>query len=139
MPTRGERAESVLALLDSTVLIDYLRGCSAVERVHALRERDDIPATSAINVDEIVRGLRPGEEPAVRALVDGLIVLPIDTDVAWTAGHWRRSYADRGVTLWQADCLIAATARHNAARLCTGNPEDFPMPEVSVEHWPAGV
>jgi hypothetical protein len=24
-------------------------------------------------------------------------------------------------------------------RLASGNPKDFPMPELTVEHWPAGA
>jgi len=44
----------------------------------------------------------------------------------------------RGVTLAQADCLIAAAAVGVGARLATGNRKDFPMPELSVEHWPVG-
>ena len=63
---------------------------------------------------------------------------PIDRTAAKTAGTWRRAYATEGVTLYQADCLIAASAQRIGARLATGNPSDFPMDEVSVEHWPVG-
>jgi predicted nucleic acid-binding protein len=51
---------------------------------------------------------------------------------------WRREFAGRGVTLWQADCLVAATALVHHAALVTGNPKDFPIPGLDVEHWPVG-
>lgn len=69
------------------------------------------------------------------ALIDYLIT----AEVGWSAGRWRSAaYAARGVTLWQADCLVAATAAQAAGVLVTGNPEDFPMGEVQVDHWPVG-
>jgi predicted nucleic acid-binding protein len=34
--------------------------------------------------------------------------------------------------------LIAAAAAGVGARLITGNPKDFPMDEITVEHWPVG-
>ena len=63
-------------------------------------------------------------------------MLPVDEPIARTAGTWRREFASRGITLWQGDCLIAAAAAGHGARLCTGNPKDFPM--LDVEHWPVG-
>jgi predicted nucleic acid-binding protein len=42
------------------------------------------------------------------------------------------------VRLDQADCLIAAAAVGVGARLATGNPDDFPMPELEVEDWAVG-
>jgi predicted nucleic acid-binding protein len=48
------------------------------------------------------------------------------------------SFLGHGVTLSQADCLIAAAAAGVGARLITGNLRDFPMDEVTVEHWPVG-
>jgi predicted nucleic acid-binding protein len=128
----------VLCVLDSTVLIDFLRGRPAVERVRSLRARGDVPATTAINVDEIVRGLRPSETDAAQRLFGGLVVLPVGAPAGWRAGTWRRDFAASGVTLFQADCLIAAAAHLNGAVLVTGNPTDFPMPELRVEHWPVG-
>jgi len=128
----------VLRVLDSTVLIDFLRGRPAVGRVARLRDSDDVPATTAINVEEIVRGLHLAEIDSARRLFDGLIVLPIDAGVAWQAGVWRRSFAARGITLYQADCLVAAAAWSNHATLVTGNAKDFPMDEIVVEHWPVG-
>lgn len=104
----------------------------------ALRRGGDVPATTAINVEEIVRGLRPAETEAARGLFTGLVVLPVDGRAAWRAGAWRRDHAARGVTLRQADCLIAATAMVHEATLVTGNPRDFPMDGVAVEHWPVG-
>lgn len=128
----------VLRILDSTVLIDYLRGRPAVARVAALHDAGDIAATTAINVEEIVRGLRPAEVEAAATLFTGLVVLPIDKRAAWQAGEWRRTFASKGVTLWQADCLIAATAANHGGSLVTANTRDFPMPEVDVVHWPVG-
>jgi predicted nucleic acid-binding protein len=69
----------VLAVLDSTVLIDFLRGRPAVDRVGRLRQTGDTPATTAINIEEIVRGMRKQEASAVDALVDGLVILAVDT------------------------------------------------------------
>lgn len=54
------------------------------------------------------------------------------------AGEWRRGFAARGVTLWQADCLIAAVACLHGATLATGNPKDFPMQDLALVHWPVG-
>jgi len=128
----------VLRVLDTTVLIDYLRGRPAVRRVAVLRGAGDVPATTAINVEEVVRGLRPSEVSAAETLFRGLVVLPVDAAAARRAGEWRRDFSARGITLFQADCLVAATALVNRGALATGNPKDFPMPELPVDHWPVG-
>jgi len=127
-------------LLDTTVLIDVLRGRpGAVERLHQLRSQDDTPFTSAVNVEEVVRGLRPTEEPTASGLMQGLRLAPLGRGEGEVAGRWRRSFAERGVTLAQADCLVAAAALGVGARLATGNPKDFPMEELAVDHWPVGA
>ena len=128
----------MLVLLDTTVLIDYLRGQPAVDRVNALLARGDTPCTSAVNVEEITRGLRASEAAAAESLFDGLRVLPIRQPEGQQAGKWRRQFAAQGVTLSQADCLIAAAAHAVDAVLATGNPRHFPMGGLEVKHWPVG-
>jgi predicted nucleic acid-binding protein len=133
----GRRVGAVL--LDTTVLIDLLRGTSgARRRLRELREGGDEAWACAINVEETVRGLRGDELAATRSLLDGLRIAPLGRQEGWRAGEWRRGHAEQGVTLAQADCLIAAAAVGVRARLATGNPKHFPMPDVRVEHWPAG-
>lgn len=127
-------------LLDTTVVIDLLRGREdALVRLRALRDAGDAPYVCAINVEETVRGLRPEERDRVRALFEGLREAPLGSSEGWVAGEWRRDFAARGVTLSQADCLVAASAAAIGGRLATGNPKDFPIGGVSVEHWPVGV
>lgn len=127
-------------LLDTTVLIDLLRGRrQALARLRTLRSAGDTVHVSAINVEETVRGLRPGEREAAQRLFSGLRTIPLGEREGWRAGEWRRGYAERGRTLAQADCLVAAAAVGAGARLATGNPKDFPFRELSVEHWPAGA
>lgn len=125
-------------LLDTTVLIDVLRGRRAAERLRRLRRQRLPLLTTAINVEEISRGLRAKEEPAAQLLFTGLGIVPIRRREAELAGRWRREHAGAGITLHQADCLIAACAVSADARLATGNPRHFPMSEVDVETWPVG-
>jgi hypothetical protein len=126
-------------LFDTTVLIDVLRGRSAGDRVRRLRAGgEDVPYVCVINVEELIRGLRSGEEDNINRLLDGLRLAPVARAEAERAGTWRRAFGERGVTLSQADCLIAAAAHGVGATLVTGNPKDFPMDEVVVEHWPVG-
>jgi predicted nucleic acid-binding protein len=125
-------------VLDTTVLIDALRGRPAADRIEELMARDELLLSTAINVEEVVRGLRPEEQQAADLLFTGLRILPIRRAEAERAGRWRREFAGRGITLHQADCLIAAAAHLAGARLATANVKDFPMPGLTVEEWAVG-
>lgn len=125
-------------LLDSTVLIDALRGRPAATRLAGLRRAGVEPWVCAVSVEEIWRGLRSSEEPVARRLCHGLRLAPLGVTEGVRAGTWRRDFAGRGLTLHQADCLIAAAAVGIGAALATGNVDDFPMSELAVEHWEVG-
>lgn len=126
-------------LLDTTILIDALRGRAAAARLRRMRTSDEVPFVCAINVEELVRGLRPDEGGPAGRFLAGLRIAPLGREEGWLAGRWRREHAARGITLTQADCLIAAAAAGVDAVLATGNPKDFPVPQVVVEHWPVGA
>lgn len=126
-------------LLDTTVLIDVLRGRPVVERVRGLRRRGDVPYVCAVNVEEVARGLSGAEQDRAARLFAGVRTAPLGASEGHLAGRWRREFAERGVTLGQADCLVAAAAQGIGARLATGNPSDFPMPGLEVEHWAVGT
>jgi predicted nucleic acid-binding protein len=137
----AESADTSLSgvLLDTTALIDALRGRAAAARIRRLRASGDRPYTCAINVEELFRGVRPNEEASVSRLLNGLRLAPLGRIQGEQAGRWRRQFAARGVTLSQADCLVAAAAMGVGARLATGNPRDFPMRGLPVDHWPVGA
>jgi predicted nucleic acid-binding protein len=125
-------------VLDTTVLIDALRGRPAADRIEELMANREVLLTTAVNVEEIVRGLRPAEQEAADLLLTGLRIIPVRRKEAERAGRWRREFAGRGIILHQADCLIAAAAYGAGGRLATANVKDFPMPELTVEEWVAG-
>ncbi len=127
-----------ILLLDSTVLIDVLRGASATRRLAELQASGAPPFVCAVNVEEVWRGARPPEIDGIRNLLTGLRVAPLGGPEGELAGRWRREFAERGTTLSQADCLIAAATVGVGARLATGNPSHFPMAELDVEVWPTG-
>ncbi len=126
-------------LLDTTVLIDALRGRPAARRLVSLRRSGVEPWACAISVEEIWRGLLPTEEKRARRLFDGLRMAPLGVAEGMRAGRWRREFAARGVTLHQADCLIAAAAVRVGAALATANVGDYPMAAVELMPWPVGA
>lgn len=126
-------------LLDTTVVIDILKERPrTTDRFLALQAQGDVPHVCAVTVEEVSSWLRANERDRVTALFEGLAPAPLGIAEGRLAGWWRRSYRTRGRTLAQADTLIAAAAVGIGARLATGNPKDFPMPDLAVEHWPSG-
>lgn len=125
--------------MDTTVLIDVLRGyAGATRRLDALQTTGDFPCICAITAEEISFQLRPRERERLADLIEGLGTAPLGIAEGRIAGWWRRDFKKRGITLSQADLLIAAAAYGLGGRLATGNPKDFPITEIAVEHWPVG-
>jgi predicted nucleic acid-binding protein len=113
-----------MMLLDTTVLIDVLRGDPAAR--DWLRSLNGVPACSEISRVEVLRGLRHRERQAAETLMRLLHWVSLDEEVARTAGElgrtWRRSHA-----LSTPDLVIAATAQVLGAALATSNVRHFPM------------
>jgi predicted nucleic acid-binding protein len=62
-------------LLDTTALIDALRGRDAADRIRQLRAAGDRPYVCAVNVEELFRGLLPADKAAATRLLNGLRIL----------------------------------------------------------------
>ena len=76
----------------------------------AMQRTGETPYVSAVNVEELVRGIRPGERHALGRLLNGLRLAPLGRGEGELAGEWRRAFAGQGTILSQSDCLIAAAA-----------------------------
>lgn len=127
-------------LLDTTVLVDWLRGRETVRRrLDEAWARGDDAYVCAVSIEEVARGIHRTEESGFEQLLAGLLVAPLGIPEGRLAGWWRRTLARRGRTLSQADALIAAAAVGVGARVATANLGDFRIPNVAVEHWPSGT
>lgn len=117
-------------LLDTDVLIDYLRG--EPKAIAYLEERTESLMLSAMTVAELFAEVREGEE---RRTLEGFLrvfeIAAISPQIAERGGLLRRDYK-RGYNTGLADAIIAATAEHERASLVTLNDKHFPMLEDVV-------
>ena len=114
-------------LVDTSVLVDHLRGYAPATESLALLIREGRPrAASVLSRTEILRGVPQRQLPAWSALADVLTWLPVDMTVADRAGdladRFRRSHASIDIV----DFLIAATVELTGADLWTRNVRHFP-------------
>ncbi|PKL95954.1 MAG: VapC toxin family PIN domain ribonuclease [Gammaproteobacteria bacterium HGW-Gammaproteobacteria-8] len=116
-------------LIDTDVLIDFLRGHSAA--VAWLNACQQPPMIAVITVAELHAGMREGEEAALDALIESFDMVEIDAAIARRGGDLRRRFGpSHGTGL--ADALIAACAQSVNASLVTLNTRHFPMMERLV-------
>jgi predicted nucleic acid-binding protein len=117
----------VTALVDTSVLIDYLRGHEGAADVLE-RERAAAPLhASEMTRLEILAGMRAAEEGGTRLLLSTLIWHPVDTEVAEEAGTLGRQWLPSHHTIDGADLAIAAMVIRTGSRLLTLNIRHFPM------------
>ena len=115
-------------VVDSSVLIDHLRGHRPAARVlRAAVERGDEVWGVVITRAEVRAGMRPTELGATERLLDGIEWLEVDVQLADLAGDIAREYGRSHPGLQLADCLIAAGTAILDAELITTNVRHFPM------------
>lgn len=115
-------------LVDTSVLIDHLRGEDAARRALAGAVRGSHRlACSTVTKVEVLAGMRPVEEPATRRLLSVLEWLPVDDAVAERAGLLANHYLRSHPGVDPVDFIVAATAEVQDAALWTRNVKHFPM------------
>ncbi|MEA2372996.1 MAG: hypothetical protein QOH12_3390 [Solirubrobacteraceae bacterium] len=115
------------ALVDTSVLIDYLRGHQgAADLLEAERSASPLHASEMTKL-EILAGMRSSEEEDTRLLLGTLVWHPLGTEVAEKAGALGRRWLPSHGTIDGADLVIAATAMLSDLRLLTRNVRHFPM------------
>ena len=115
------------ALVDTSVLIDYLRGHAGAGDVLERERAADVLHASEITRIEVLAGMRPTEEDDTRALLSTLVWHPVDSEIAEEAGALGRRWLPSHQTIDSADLAIAATVVRTDARLLTRNVRHFPM------------
>jgi predicted nucleic acid-binding protein len=118
----------VSALLDTSVLVDYLRGVEpARELLRSAFEREEVVAASVLTRIELSIGMRPAERSATDALVGALWWLAVDDAITERADALARRYARSHSGIDAVDYCIAASALVNGLALWTLDVRHFPM------------
>jgi predicted nucleic acid-binding protein len=126
----------VRLVLDSTFLIDHLRGVDvASETLAHIFENGDEPIVTEVIVCEVRAGLLPEAERHLVALLEPMEFVQPDPATAMRAGRWRAELRARGRTLSLADPLIAAAADSMGATVLTRNVRDFALTPVPVRTY----
>ena len=116
-------------VLDTDVLIDYLRGLrSAAAFVEKLGREGAALATTAVNLFELAWGaykLGEGRLRDVQKLAGALAVLSLSEREALKAGEEMGYLESLGAPVDLRDVLIGVIARENGASVATGNVRHF--------------
>ena len=114
-----------MILLDTDILVDFLRGYS--KAVSYVKAHTDRIILSSIVVAELYAGIRDNTELIeLDELVSLFTVVPVTPDLAKAGGLYKGDYKkSHGIGL--ADAIMAATAESQDAELKTLNIKHYPM------------
>ena len=115
-------------LVDTDILIHFLRGSEKARDVLSGYLEDSDILCSVVTVAEIHAGMKPQEREKTLDLLESLGVVEITAKIAEKAGQYKRTIKSHSLDL--DDCFIAATAYEKKALLLTGNGKHYPMNDL---------
>ena len=118
-------------LIDTDVLIDFLRGKDGALDLLKSFPDDSISCCSVVTVGELFAGMLGSEKEKTVELIDSLEIIPIDRGIAELAGKIKKDTKSHKIEL--DDCFIAATSLIHNAELVTGNYKHYPVKGLRVK------
>ena len=116
------------ALVDTSILIDHLRGVAAAR---ALLESELLAGeplfASVLTKTEILAGMRPRELAPTTALLAAVVWIEVTDAIAEGAGRLANTYLRSHPNVDLVDYVIASTREDLAVPLWTLNVRHFPM------------
>ncbi len=119
-------------LIDSDVIIWFLRGRKETISLLEKLGRAGIPACSPISIIEVRLGMKKDEEKETSQFLDSLEIYPLDRKIANLAGEFMRRYKKKGVTPETPDAIIGATCILHNLTLVTYNIKHYPFKELKI-------
>lgn len=116
-------------VLDTTVLIDHLRGRTdrATKFLSSAVSSGDELWSSYVVQAELLVGMLPAEEAAARELIATITWAEVDAAAAEAAGALGRRYLRSHPGIDIADLIVAALVERLGAELKTTNVKHYPM------------
>ena len=122
-------------LLDTGILIRHLRKCPGYYNLLDVLQQRGILVLSVYTRIEIIRGMRESERDVTYQLLNSMVTIPVNIQVADQTGELVRGWREKGFVLSDGDAIIAATGLAFNLELVTTNARHFPIPELTV--WQA--
>ncbi len=121
-------------LLDTTVIIDHLRGIEKVSRfLEQIGLKGDTAGCCCINIAEVYSGMLEKEKEKTDIFIDSLFFYEITRNISKTAGRLRQKYVKKGITLSTSDAIIGAAALIYDLILATKNIKHYPFPDIKIK------
>ncbi len=116
---------TVNMLLDTDIIIDFLRGYTAA--IAFIKNHADDISISAVSIAELYAGVKgEKEEQELKDFLELFPILPVTVEIAEKAGYFKKKYSKSHRT-GLGDSLIGATAIYHNLSLKTLNCKHFPM------------
>ncbi len=129
---QSSRVKGISCLLDTDIIIDFLRRREYARRLLENWAGEGLLAISTLTHLEIYQGMKGDEEETTNAFLDGLTSVTVDVPIARRAGRMLAELRSKGMTVGIADSIIAATALQLGTPLLTNNIEHYPFPDLKV-------
>lgn len=130
-----------MIFLDSDILSYFFNGNKAVyEKVKECIESNIKLVTTCINYYEILKGLKyrsaEAKEKKFKEVLQYLDVIYLDDNSIETASDIYSDLRKKGVTIGDADILIASIVRNNESILITNNLKHYEKIEgLNIKQW----
>ena len=114
-----------MIVADTDVLIDFLEGTGAAERVREELARDVLMTTTVTRYELLAGARSRAQKRAVREILGFIVALPLDAESSDRAAAVWQQLESAGERIGTADCLIAGVALEHEAALLTRNRRHF--------------